>query len=132
MLLKQRSVTNIDPDAVVAALKNRLLDLANEVPHLPPVQLMDVLAQFTSRLEADMETKEVEFVFHLPTWIALSDTNNAISTMCTVANSESLIGLRTHRDSSLFLKLGDGTCQFTYPKNQSVECHCSRRSRRAA
>jgi len=132
MLKKQHAFSNIDPKHVVATLKDRLKDLADAVPTLPPVQLMDVLASLTERLEADMETKDVGFAFHLPTWIALSDSKNAIATMCTGANQEFSVGLGTHRDPSLFLQLGDGTCRFTYPHHQSVECHSSRSSRRAA
>jgi hypothetical protein len=132
MLGKQRAAGAVDPHSVVEAIKTRLTNLANEIPSLPPVLLMDVLAQLTHRLEADMDTKEVTFEFHFPTWMLVSDAKTAIAALCTRASSEFSTGPDTHRDPNVVFQLGDGTCRFIYPNHRSVDCQCSRRSRMAA
>jgi uncharacterized protein (UPF0335 family) len=124
-IVKQSKMGALDAHAVTASLRDRLNDLAEEVPNLPPVALMDVLAQLTSCLEADMETKNVVFAFHFPAWMLSADAKTPIAALCATARSEFSTGSGTQRDSDLFVPLGDGECRFVRHR-RSVTCHCSR------
>jgi Resolvase, N terminal domain/Recombinase len=132
MLEKIQSVEMVDPSNIAAAVKARLSNLAESIPSLPPNVVKQVLAALTASLVVDMETKEVDFAFHLPSWAVWEPKNFDFEQLCMRTSQEFSTGTHTHRDNSLFLPLGDGNCRFTYPKSQSVDCHCRRRLRQAA
>lgn len=132
MLKRQQSVGKIDPAAVVAGIKQRLRDLADEVANLPPLVLADVLSALTVVLEADMETKETTFAFHLPVWMLIRDVKTPLSQLCTRTSREFSTGSHTHHDPSLFITLGEGICRFAYQHRNAVSCRCRRSGRPAA
>ncbi len=132
MLGKMQNTVAVDPQTVVATVKERLQHLVDSIQSLPPNVTKQVLASLTDSLVADMETKEVAFSFHLPSWAIWEPETFCFEQLCMRNNSEFSTGTHTHRDQSLFLPLGDGTCGFTYPKHQSVDCHCHRRPRQPA
>jgi len=131
-ITKQHSAANVDPIQVVSSLKEKILNLSDEVGTLPPKALKDVLAALTAKLEADMETKEVAFTFHLPAWMATETAKNGLAAMCMGTSSQSSTGAHTHHDPTLYIRLGEGTCRYSYPKHQAVDCKCSRNPKVAA
>jgi len=132
-LERRRHTHTLDPSEIVSSLKQRMLNLADEVSELPVHALSDVLSVLTAALVADMETKEVEFAFHLPSWMALDGSESGLAQLCTRPNSESSTGTHTQPDQSLYLPLGNGVCGYSYPAHQSVTCRCRRvRQRKAA
>jgi hypothetical protein len=128
---KVQDVMHLDPHAITTAVKSRLSDLAHSVTSLPPNVAKQTLAALTSAITADMETKAVDFEFHLPSWL-IFDAESDLSQMCMRNNREFSSGTQTQRDSGRFLLLGSGTCKYIYPSHQSVDCQCVRRPRRAA
>jgi hypothetical protein len=131
MLGKQRVAADVNPHEVVAAMKDRLSRLADEVSTLAPLALCDVLAALTGTLGADMETKAVDFAFRLPGWMLTSDSKTGLAALCASTSSESSTGTGTQRDPALFVPLGFGSCRFTRHQ-RSVSCRCSRSDRRMA
>lgn len=128
---KQNSVAKIDPSRVVAAMKDELLRLSDQVKTLAPNALAGVLAAFTAKLEADMETKDVVFAFHLPAWMALEAPKTGLVTLCTSTSSESSTGAYTQHDPTLYIPLGSGTCRFIY-RQGTADCKCCRSDRKKA
>jgi hypothetical protein len=118
-----------DPAAITAAVRDRLKHLAEAVPTLPPHVLKQVLLAFTHLLEADMETKQITFAFHLPSWSVWDETKADAVQLCLRQSSESSTEAQTHPDSELFLPIGGGKCQFK--RSRGVSCNCAR-SKRAA
>jgi hypothetical protein len=132
MLEKIQSVEQVDPSTIAAAVKESLSNLAESIPSLPPNVVKQVLAALTASLVVDMETKEVDFAFHLPSWAIWEPKFFYFEQLCMRTNQEFSTGAQTHPDSDLFLPLGEGTCGFIYPNHQSVDCRCRRRPRLAA
>jgi len=125
MLNRQTAAAIIDPRAVVAGMQTRLQALASDVDSLTRVALMEVLAQFTDRLDADMETKQVDFAFHFPGWMLSSDAKTKLSSLCRLTSLEFSTGSDTQRDPSLLIPLAYGKCRFIRHQ-RSVTCQCQR------
>jgi hypothetical protein len=130
MIEKMQKVERVDPQMIVAAVKPRLEHLADSITSLPPNVVKQVLAALTPSLVADMETKEVDFAFHLPSWAIWDQGNSDLTQLCMRTNREFSTGTCTQRDNALFLPMGHGRCQFTY--SRTVSCNCRREKRPAA
>jgi len=132
MIEKMQTAAPVDPQATVAAVKRRLEHLADSIRSLPPNVIQQVLAALTASLVVNMETKEVDFAFHLPSWAVWAPEETDFMQLCLRTSSESSTEAHTHPDNGLFLPLGHGNCTYAYPRHQSVTCHCRRQARRAA
>jgi hypothetical protein len=126
-LQAQQKVSTLDPEKIVLSVRDRLRNLAGEINLLPPHAIKLVLAALTESLLVNMETKEVEFVFRLPTWAILAENRELIQ-MCMSTSSGSSTGTGTHPDSIQTFILGDGTCRYGRI-GKRIACHCSRRDR---
>jgi hypothetical protein len=129
-LQRRQKVQDIDPDTVVTTLRQRMQHLADEINTLPIGSLIDVLNVLTAQLNADMETKNVEFAFHLPSWMAMDMSGGSLTQLCMRTSSESSACPGTQHDLLLFIPLANGNCSFVQ-QQRSVACRC-KRSRTAA
>ncbi|HEX2972790.1 MAG TPA: hypothetical protein VHP11_10680, partial [Tepidisphaeraceae bacterium] len=127
-LQSQRRLEAVDPQAVVQAVRGRLERLAEEIRTLPPHAVKQVLAALTESLVADMETKEVAFAFHLPSWAIWEPKETSLSQVCLRNSREFSAGAQTQQDPLLFIPLGRGICRFVQHQ-RSVSCHCRRSDR---
>lgn len=127
-LQNQQRFEQIDPQAMAKAVRSRLEHLAEEIRTLPPHAVKQVLAALTESLVADMETKEVAFAFHLPSWAIWESKETSLSQVCLRTSREFSAGAQTQRDASLFIPLGQGICRFVQHQ-RSVSCHCRRSDR---
>jgi len=130
MMEKRQGAVEIDPQAAVNSVKAKLGHLSESIHSLPPNIIHEVLKAMATSLVADMETKEVDFTFHLPSWFLWEPEKFSIAQLCMRTSGESSTGTHTQRDQRLFLPLGEGTCQFSY--SSTVSCNCVRKRRAQA
>jgi hypothetical protein len=57
-----------DPGSLAERVMERLRKLSETMPTLPPKLVRGVLQAFVGRLEVDLETREIEVEFRLPSW----------------------------------------------------------------
>lgn len=66
-ITRARPVTN-DPGRIADSVCTALRSLGEELPNLAPAALREVLKMFVSKLEVDLETKQVDVEFAVPDW----------------------------------------------------------------
>ncbi len=59
----------VAPEVVAERVVERLQTLSETMHELPPKVIRKLLQVFVGRLEVDLETREIEVEFRLPSWV---------------------------------------------------------------
>jgi hypothetical protein len=116
-----------NPEAVVENVIQRLKQWGEELPSMAAFPSRQVLGNLLISVVGDMETKEVEVQFALPSWVVW-ESKNAEKAMCLEPNSGSPISFETHQQNAV--ELGMARCSFRLVRSKTT-CNC-RRIRKAA
>jgi chaperonin cofactor prefoldin len=112
---------DVERGTICQRVRERVATLSNDIKTMPPLVLQRMLPTIIDSMVADMDTKEVEIHFALPSWVFEESPSDM---MRPGLSSRSSIGSQTHPFSALEIAVAD--CRYSL-RSSHVCYDCNRR-----